>query len=130
MEDLPTQGLGREELPSCSRLMAGTPRQAPLDEEVGQVGTNLLWTSAIRRALGALGSAGDSGHRGLLRCGASRAMACRGSSWHVAGSEERLRLSGCTDLDAPSVRHDGATIRHGLVRLNMRVVSSKFQQPS
>jgi hypothetical protein len=65
-EDIPTQGLGIEELQSRSRLIAGTPRQAPLDEEVVQVGTNLLWTQAIRRALVELGQAGDSGHIGLL----------------------------------------------------------------
>jgi hypothetical protein len=66
VEDIPTSGLGIEELPSRSRLMAGTPRQAPLDEEVVQGGTKRLWTQAIRRALGELGSAGDSGPIGLL----------------------------------------------------------------
>lgn len=66
VEDIPAQSLGREELQPRSRLIAGTPCQASLDEEVVQVGTNLLWIQAIRRTLGELGSAGDSGHRGLL----------------------------------------------------------------
>ena len=66
MEDIPPQRLGLEELEPCGRLVAGTPRQAPLDEEMGQVGTNLRWTQAIRRALVELGSASDSGHVGLL----------------------------------------------------------------
>jgi hypothetical protein len=65
-EDIPAQGLCREELQPRSRLMAGTPCQAPLDEEVVQGGTHLLWTQAIRRTLVELGSAGDSGHRGLV----------------------------------------------------------------
>ena len=55
MEDIPTQSLGIEELEPCGRLVAGTPRQAPLDEEMVQVGTNLLWTQALRRALVELG---------------------------------------------------------------------------
>ena len=64
-EDLPAQGLGREALQPRRRLLAGTPCQAPLDEEVGQGGTHLRWTQAIRRTLGELGSAGASGPRGL-----------------------------------------------------------------
>jgi hypothetical protein len=34
VEDIPAQGLRREALQPCSRWMAGTPRQAPLDQEV------------------------------------------------------------------------------------------------
>jgi hypothetical protein len=44
VEAIPAQGLRREELQPCSRLIAGTPRQAPLDQEVVEGGTNLLWT--------------------------------------------------------------------------------------
>jgi len=66
VEDIPAQGLGREELQPRSRLIAGTPRQAPLDEEVVQGGTNLLCAQAIRRAVGELGSTSYSGHIGLL----------------------------------------------------------------
>jgi len=67
MEDIPAQGLGRKELQPRRGWMAGTPRQAPLDEEMGQGGTHRFWTSAIRRALGELGEAGHSGGRGPLR---------------------------------------------------------------
>ena len=66
VEDIPAQGLGREKQQPRRGLMAGTPCQAPLAEEVVQGGTHLLWTQAIRRALGELGSASDSGHVGLL----------------------------------------------------------------
>ena len=55
VEDIPAQGLRIEELQPCGRLIARTPRQAPLDEEVVQVRTNLLWTQAIRGALVELG---------------------------------------------------------------------------
>ncbi len=65
-EAIPAQGLGREKRQPRRGLMAGTPCQAPLAEEVVQGGTHLLWTQAIRRALGELGSASDSGHRGLV----------------------------------------------------------------
>jgi hypothetical protein len=34
VEDIPTQGLRIEKLQPCSRLIAGTPRQASLDQEV------------------------------------------------------------------------------------------------
>jgi len=44
VEDIPTQGLGIEELEPRSRLIAGTPRQAPFGQEVVQVRPNLLWT--------------------------------------------------------------------------------------
>ena len=47
VEDIPPQGLRREELQPCGRLIAGTPRQAPLDQEVVQRCTNLLWTQAV-----------------------------------------------------------------------------------
>jgi hypothetical protein len=67
VEDIPVQGLRREELQPCSRLIAGTPRQAPLDQEVVQGGTNLLWTEAVWGALGELCQAGDSSDRGLVR---------------------------------------------------------------
>ena len=43
VEDSPAQGLRREELQPCSRLMAGTPRPAPLDEAGVQVRPHLLW---------------------------------------------------------------------------------------
>ena len=87
MEDIPAQGLGREELQPCGRLIAGTPRQAPLDEEVVQVRTNLLWTQAVRGALVELGQAGHSGDIGLLASsGPAAAIAYRGSSGHVAVS--------------------------------------------
>jgi hypothetical protein len=43
-EDIPTESLGREELAPRSRLLAGTPRQAPFGQEVVQVRTTLLWT--------------------------------------------------------------------------------------
>jgi hypothetical protein len=66
VEDIPAKGLSLAELQPRSRLMAGTPRQAPLDEEMVQGGANLLWTQAIWRALGELGSASDSGHGGLV----------------------------------------------------------------
>ena len=65
VEDIPAQGLGREKQQPRRGLMAGTPCQAPLAEEVVQGGTHLLWTQAIRRALGELGSASDSGYVGL-----------------------------------------------------------------
>ena len=65
MEDIPAQGLGRKELQPRCRVMTGTPRQAPLDEEMGQGGTNRLRTQAIGRARVERGEAGDSGHRGL-----------------------------------------------------------------
>src|SRR5215510_6056120 len=55
VEDIPAQGFGIEELQPSSGLIAGTPGQGPLDEEMVQVGTNLLWTQAIRRALVELG---------------------------------------------------------------------------
>ena len=48
VEDIPAQGLRIEAFQPCNRLIAGTPRQAPLDQEVVQVGTNLLWTQAVR----------------------------------------------------------------------------------
>ena len=44
MEDIPAQGRGRNVLQPRRGLMAGTPRQAPLDEEMGQGGTHLFWT--------------------------------------------------------------------------------------
>ena len=44
MEDIPAQSLGIEELQPSSGLIAGTPGQAPLDDELVQGGTNLLWT--------------------------------------------------------------------------------------
>jgi hypothetical protein len=66
VEDIPTQGLRREALQPCRRWMAGTPRQASLDQEVMQVRTNLLWVQAIRGALGELGSTGYSGDVGRL----------------------------------------------------------------
>jgi hypothetical protein len=55
VEDIPAQGLRIEEFQPRSGLIAGTPCQAPLDEEVVQGGPNLLWTQAIRRALVELG---------------------------------------------------------------------------
>ena len=55
MEDIPAQGLGIKELQPRRRLITGTPRQAPLDEEMVQVGANLLRTQAIWRALVELG---------------------------------------------------------------------------
>jgi hypothetical protein len=67
-EDIPTPRLGREALEPCGRWVAGTPGQAPLDEELVQVGTHLCWTHAIRSALVARGSARDSGHGGLWSC--------------------------------------------------------------
>jgi hypothetical protein len=94
-EDIPTQGLGREAREPRSRLMAGTPRQAPFGQEVGQVRPHLLWPSALRGARGALGHTSPSGdigfwglrgqplpwhvadHLGTERC-QSRSFACRG----------------------------------------------------
>jgi hypothetical protein len=66
VQDLPPQRLGREAFAPRSRLMAGTPRAAPFDQEVVEVRTHLLWTEAIRGALGALGPTGHSGDRGLV----------------------------------------------------------------
>ena len=67
VEDIPPQGLRREELQPCGRLIAGTPRQAPLDQEVVQIRTNVLWTQAVWGTLVEFGSAGHSGGRGHLR---------------------------------------------------------------
>jgi hypothetical protein len=66
VEDIPPQGLRREELPPCGRLMAGTPRPAPRDEEVVQRCTHWLWAQAVRGTLGECGSAGPSGGLGHL----------------------------------------------------------------
>jgi hypothetical protein len=44
VEAIPAPGLRRKALQPCSRLMAGTPRQAPLDQEAVQGGTHRLWT--------------------------------------------------------------------------------------
>ena len=44
VEDIPTERLGIEELEPRSRLIAGTPRQAPFGQEVVQVRPNLLGT--------------------------------------------------------------------------------------
>jgi hypothetical protein len=68
-EDLPAQGLRREALQPCSRVMAGTPRQAPLDQEVVPGGPHLLWTEAVRGALGERRHAGDRSDRGLWGLG-------------------------------------------------------------
>ena len=67
VEDIPTQGCCREDLQPCGRLMAGTPRPAPLDEEVVQIRTDLLWTQAVRGTLVALGQTGHRGDLGHLR---------------------------------------------------------------
>jgi hypothetical protein len=67
VDDIPPQGLRREELQPCGRLIAGTPRQAPLDEEVVQRRTNLLWAQAVWGTLGERGQAGHSGDLGHLR---------------------------------------------------------------
>jgi hypothetical protein len=61
VEDSPAQGLGIQELQPRRRLIARTPREAPLDEERVQVGTHVLRTQAIGRAFVAFGSASDSG---------------------------------------------------------------------
>jgi hypothetical protein len=42
-EDIPTERLGSEELAPRSRLLAGTPRQAPFGQEGVQVCPTLLW---------------------------------------------------------------------------------------
>jgi hypothetical protein len=130
VEDIPAQGLGREELQPRRRLSAGTPRQASLDEEMVQGGTNLLRTQAIWRALGELGSAGHRGHRGLVGFWGQPLQ------WHIVEHlgtsrcyEELLCLSGGTDPSAPSGRWDGATIRNGCVVPKRCGGSRGFQQP-
>jgi hypothetical protein len=55
VEDVPAQRLGRKELQSRRRLIARTPREAPLDEEMVQGGTNVLRAQAIGRARVAFG---------------------------------------------------------------------------
>jgi hypothetical protein len=69
VEDIPPQGPGREELQPCGCLIAGTLRQAPLDQEMVQVRTNLLWMQAVWGALGELGQTGHSGDVSLLGLG-------------------------------------------------------------
>jgi hypothetical protein len=87
VEDIPAQGLGIEELQPSRGLIAGTPGQAPLDEEVGQVGTNLLWTEASPERSGRTWlSQRQRSHRPFGFSGLAAAIAYHGSSWHVAGS--------------------------------------------
>ena len=85
VEDIPAQGLRRDELQPCGRLRAGTPRQAPLDQEVVQVRAHRRWTEAVRGALGARRQAGHRGDRGLLGLGGPplhlHVVAHLGTSW-------------------------------------------------
>ena len=94
VEDSPAQGLRREELQPCSRLMAGTPPGAA--RRGGGAGT-----SASALDVSGLGSPGSTApgrprprQRPVGAWGPAAATACRGASWHVGGQSRSVAGRG------------------------------------